>query len=196
MKSQFVRRINLFVFGLFFAFALKAAPTLAQTVTASPAKQEIEAVLTSKKVVINGNNKETLIDAKEIKPGEIVEYRATYTNKSKAPVTKLVGTLPIPDGTEYVGGSANPAIGVLATLGDGKFAPIPLKRKVKLADGREVERDVPLADYRSLRWNLGDLGPGQSVSVTGRVRLPALNAAAAAASAVPSSGLPAQGGQK
>ena len=112
-------------------------------------------------------------------------------------VTNLVANLPIPAGTEFQRASAKPVVGVKATLGDGKFNAIPLKRKVKLPDGKEVEREVPLAEYRSLQWSLGELAAGKSVVVSARVRVTDVTIAAPAtpASATPPPPSP-QGGQK
>jgi len=56
--------------------------------------------------------------------------------------------------------------------GDGHtFESIPLMRKVKLDDGREVMREVPAAEYRFLRWSLGTLGAHGQQSVRARVRV-------------------------
>ena len=61
--------------------------------------------------------------------------------------------------------------GALATIDNVKFEPIPLKRMVKQADGRMVERDVPATEYRALRWKLGSLEAGKDTVVTARMRV-------------------------
>jgi uncharacterized repeat protein (TIGR01451 family) len=197
MRNKHVPQTGLFVLGLVLAIALQPLPVAAQTAVSVQAKPEVESVLTSNKVTLSADKKEVLVDAKDIKPGEIMEYRATYTNKSKAPVTNLLLNLPIPPGTEYQGGSAKPASGLKATLGDGKFSPIPLKRKVKLPSGKEGEENVPFAEYRSLQWSLGELAAGKSVVVSARVRVsdvtPTVPATPASATPPPPS---PPGGQK
>ena len=197
MRNFSASHIKCFASGLLLLAGLQAAPALAQPASASGAKPDVEAILTGKKVTVGADKKETLGDAKGVKPGEILEYQASYTNKGKAPVSNLLATVPIPEGTEYIAASAKPAGTVKASLGDGKYAAIPLKRKVKLPDGKEVEKDVPLAEYKSLQWSLGDLAAGKSVVVTARVRVadvtPTVPATPASATPPPP---PPQGGQK
>jgi uncharacterized repeat protein (TIGR01451 family) len=149
---------------------MHAAPVLAQAAGAANSNKEIEAVLTSKKVTIGADKKESLIEAKNAKPGEIIEYQVTYTNKGKSTLGKVTPNLPIPADTEYQAGTAKPTL-IKATLGDGKFESIPLKRKVKLPDGKEVEQEVPAARYKALQWSLGELPAGKSVTVSARVRV-------------------------
>jgi uncharacterized repeat protein (TIGR01451 family) len=197
MRIPQITRFGLFTFGLVLSIGLQSAPVLAQTGASAQAKPDVESILTSKKVSVGADKKEVLSDATTVKPGELIEYRATYTNKGKAVVTNLLATLPIPPGTEYQGSTATPKTGVKASLGDGKFEPIPLKRKVKLPDGKEVERNVPLTEYKSLQWSLGELAAGKSVVVSARVRVtdvtPAVSATPASATPPPPS---SSGGQK
>ena len=197
MKTSRIAQRALFALGLVLLLGLRSAAGLAQGVTAPAAPGDVESVLTQKKVVLSADKKETLADSKDIKPGELIEYRVTYTNKSKGPVTGLTGTLPIPVGTEFQKGSAKPVMGIKASLGDGKYEAIPLKRKVKQPDGKTVEQDVPTSEYRSLQWSLGELAAGKSVVVSARVRVTDVTSTAPA---TPASATPpppsTQGGQK
>ena len=170
MGTSLIQRLGCCASGLVLSLGMHAAPAFAQAAAGASSNKEIEAVLTSKKVIVGAEQKETLIDAKNVKPGEIIEYQATYANKSKASISQLTPNLPIPEGTEYLPGSARPAR-VKATLGDGKFEAIPLKRKVKLPDGKEVEQEVPASKYRALQWSLGELPAGKSMTVSARVRV-------------------------
>lgn len=191
MKTTISLSFKLFALSLILLIGLKTAPVVAQTVAAPAAASQVKSVLSSKKVVIGADKKESLVEAGQIKPGEIIEYQVSFSNQGTTPVSKLQGNLPIPEGTEFIAGSAKPGIGVRATLGDSKFDPIPLKRKVKGPDGKEIEQDVPLSLYRALQWTLGDLAPGKSTSVTARVKViegppPAPAAPAKAAPPLPS----------
>jgi len=194
MKTLSPIALKLFALSLFLIVGLKTAPVLAQTATAANPKPDVESILTSKKVVVGADKKETLVEAKDVKPGEIIEYQATYTNKGQARVTNLTASLPIPEGTEFLRASAKPTLGVKASLGDGKFDAIPLKRKVKTPDGKEVEQEVPLAQYRVLQWNLGELAPGKSTTVSARVRISDAPAPAPAAPAKPAAAVPSTTG--
>jgi uncharacterized repeat protein (TIGR01451 family) len=171
MKTTISAGLKLFALSLVLLIGLKTAPVLAQNVAAPASTEQVKSILSSKKVVISADKKESLVEAREIKPGEIIEYQVIFTNQGTTPVSRVMGNLPIPEGTEFIAGSAKPGIGVRATLGDGKFDPIPLKRKVKGPDGKEVEQDVPLALYRALQWTLGDLAPGKTASVTARIKV-------------------------
>ena len=170
MGTSRVQRIAAAVSGLVLSLGTQVSPVWAQPAAGANSNKEIESVLTSKKVTIGADKKELLVEAKSAKPGEIIEYQATYTNKTKAGISKLTPSLPVPEGTEYLAETAKPAA-IKATLGDGKFEAIPLKRKVKLPDGKEVEQEVPASRYKALQWSLGDLAPGKSVIVSARVRV-------------------------
>jgi len=172
----------------FFAVAQTAVPVL---------KPEIESTLTAKRVEIDADKKEKLIEAKSAKPGEVIEYQAIYTNKGKTPVRDLLATLPIPEGTDFQRNSVKP-VGAKATIGNGRFEAIPLKRKVKLPNGKEEEIEVPLSEYRALQWSLGELAAGKSVVVVARVRVSDAPTPAPAPATPPTpAGAPAaKGGQK
>ena len=140
---------------------------------------DVQVVLTQQKVRVGTDGKEILEPAERAAPGDVIEYRATYTNRTKDTVRNLVATLPVPRETVYEANSARPA-GVLASSG-GTYGPVPLKRTVRGADGREVERDVPLSEYRSLQWSVGQLAAGASTTVSARMRLVPVGVAAPAA---------------
>ena len=86
--------------------------------------------LTQRKVIKDAQGKEQLVDASTVKPGDVLEYRATYTNNSAKTVTGLVGELPIPLGLEYQRKTARPgAAQVKAATKEGVFSAEPLMRK-------------------------------------------------------------------
>ena len=120
------------------------------------------------------------------KPGDVLEYRVSYTNHSNAAVNGLVANLPIPAGTTLVDRSQLPPNALASTDGT-RFAPLPLMQRVKQADGHEEEMLVPLEAYRALRWTLGTLAAGKSEQVSARVRVNTTPSRVAAASS-PSTG--------
>lgn len=150
---------------------------------ANPASQEaISVKLTQQQVVIE-DGKEKLKDVSSVKPGDVVEYRAVYTNNSKADIKDLVATLPIADGLDYLARTAKASQGLPAArvaLRDGRTGAEPM---VVVEDGKKVE--VPAAEYRSLHWRVGSLAAGKSVSVSARatVSMFPIDAQAAPASA-------------
>jgi uncharacterized repeat protein (TIGR01451 family) len=141
----------------------------------APAKQapgSVAVELTANRIT-KSQGKEVLAAADEAKPGELIEYRALYRNDGAGEAKGLMATLPIPRGTHYVPGSAVPRR-VEASLDGRTFAPVPLKRTVKTPDGRTVVQEVPVAEYRALRWPLGALPSHEQRTVTARVRVEAI----------------------
>jgi uncharacterized repeat protein (TIGR01451 family) len=111
-----------------------------------------------------------LIPTTEAQPGDTLEYQVTYRNAGATPARNVMATLPVPDGgMHYVANSAAPAR-VLASLDGKQYAPVPLTRTVVRNNQQQTET-VPVAEYRFLRWQLGDIAPGSSVQVSSRMRL-------------------------
>lgn len=143
---------------------LSALPVYAENPSTAPVRIELKAF----QIQADKTGKETATEAKQAKPGDVVEYRATYTNASKSTVRGLAATLPIPADMQFTG-NALPAGAEAST--DGKtFAAMPLKRKVA-----DKVVDVPLAEYRALRWRVADLPAGKGVVVSARTRVNGIN---------------------
>lgn len=162
---------------IFAAFGLAASATaqLAPSAPASPvspaplaaAKKPLEVVLTQFKVEKDAQGKEQLVEAGSVKPGDVLEYKATYSNRSGKPITGLVADLPIPEGLEYLPKSAKPgAAAVKAATRNGVFAAEPLTRVV---NGKS--EPVPYTEYRTLRWTVGQLPANGVTVVSARARV-------------------------
>ncbi len=151
------------VFGAMLVALALAAP--AQQKAASPLESKIE----QRKVVRDAAGAESLVAADNVKPGDVIEYVATFRNTGKQPLARLEATLPIPANTEYLPGTARPA-NAKASVDGKSFGDLPLKRVVKRA-GADVEESVPAREYRYLRWFPGELGGDKAVSYTARVRV-------------------------
>lgn len=133
------------------------------------ADSDVRVALTSQRVTLV-DGKEVLVPADKARPGDVLEYRAVYRNDGRAAVRDLDATLPVPNGLEYLPKTAAPAV-VLASTDGRTFAPVPLVRPTRAADGSEVVREVPLSEYRALRWSLGTLAAKQSRTVHARMRV-------------------------
>ena len=59
-----------------------------------PAESLVSVALTQLKVSKGADGKEQFSDAGNIKPGDVIEYRAVYTNRSDKPVNGVVATIP------------------------------------------------------------------------------------------------------
>jgi uncharacterized repeat protein (TIGR01451 family) len=126
--------------------------------------------LDARKVIVAADGRESFESATLARPGDLIEYVATYRNTGKQPLAKLEATLPIPADTEFIAASAKPAA-AQASLDGQVFLPMPLKRMVRAADGRQTEQAVPLREYRYLRWYPDALGAEKALSFSARVRV-------------------------
>ena len=143
---------------------VKAAPVpAAKTPVSAP---NVKAQLSAFKVGKDGK----LSKADEARPGDVIEYQVKFSNTGSAPATHFKPQLPIPAELVYMGHSAAP-LKVWASLDSKAFAPAPLRRSVKNADGTSSMVPVPLTQYRALRWDIGTLAPGASVLVKARAQV-------------------------
>lgn len=114
--------------------------------------------------VVNENGKEVLVSAEHVKLGDVIEYRATFTNRQKFNLPNVALVIPVPKGTQWVSGSATPEVQQASV--DGKsFSALPLR--VTRSNG--VEEVVPTSAYRALRWIFPVVKPGQTVTAKMRV---------------------------
>ena len=156
---------------------LAAALLLAQLALAqTPA---VTSTLVAKRVETVAG-KQVLAPADSGKPGDTFEYAGTYRNAGPGSADRLVATIPVPTGTTFVAGSAEPAPHAQASTDGVRFASMPLLRTVRQADGSTRQEPVPLADYRFVRWELGTLAPGADAVVKLRVQIDSAATAAAA----------------
>ncbi len=131
----------------------------------------VKAQLQAFKVLLQKDGDEKLAAADIANPGDVIEYQATYSNDSQRAATNLNATLPIPAALSYVPNTATPS-GFMASTDAKTFAPAPLKRAVKDANGKTVTVLVPFSEYRALRWNVKQLAPGADFKVSARASVP------------------------
>jgi uncharacterized repeat protein (TIGR01451 family) len=136
-----------------------------------PAQAEVKVLLAASKIVVidGGEHKQA---ADKAKPGDVIEYSAEYKNTDKSTVRDVMANLPIPSGTEYLPQTAAPEQ-VMASTDGANFAPVPLKKSVRGADGKITQVPVPYSEYRALRWNFGEIAGGASKTVKARVKVKA-----------------------
>lgn len=151
------KTISIFVAALF-AANLHAAPT-----ATAVKKEPVQIKLEQFKVSVE-NGKETLAPIQSVKPGEVIEYRATYKNVSSGAVKNLVATIPVPKSTEYQAKTANPLATVEASIDNVTFAAVPLMDTAK-------KQPIPTKEYRALRWKLQELGADKSIVVSARMKV-------------------------
>lgn len=131
---------------------------------APAAKPAVSVELSAYQISLNQKGEPVAKLVNEAKPNDIIEYRATYTNNTAKTIKALVATLPIPADTQFLAKSS-PAQAQASTDGVN-FAPMPLKRKA----GSQMV-NVPLPEYRALRWTIAELPAGKSITVTAQTRV-------------------------
>jgi uncharacterized repeat protein (TIGR01451 family) len=141
------------------------------------AEGDVSVALSAYRVTMS-QGKEAYVPAEQARPGETIEYRATYKNTGKLAVNDLMATLPIPQGLEYLPKTALP-VKLLASIDGKSYEAVPLLRRVKSADGRFVVREVPASEYRWLRWPMGTLAAQAQSQVRARMRVTPLDPVAA-----------------
>ncbi len=127
-------------------------------------KPAVSVELSAYQITLNQKGESSAKLVKQAKPNDIIEYRATYTNNTAKSVKGLVATLPIPADTQFLAKST-PAQAQASTDGVN-FAAMPLKRKT----GSQTV-NVPLQEYRALRWTIAELPAGKSITVTAQTRV-------------------------
>ncbi|KAF3997088.1 DUF11 domain-containing protein [Glaciimonas immobilis] len=136
----------------------------------------VQATLSSHTLQIKDGKEVFIDDPRQVRPGDVIEYRVTYLNFSEQTVSDVQATLPIPIGANYLAGSARPALVMARTMNGtttvlSDFVPVPIKRQVVVA-GKSQAVDVPESEYRELRWNLAELKKGESKTVKARIVVP------------------------
>jgi hypothetical protein len=167
------------LFALTIGFVIALLPVTAHAAGADPRTPSLE--LTAFKIVAAAGQAEQRVPAAQARAGDQLEYQAVYRNPTAATVHHVLVTVPVPaTGVEYLVDAPTPRADLASS--DGKqFAPLPLMRVETSADGRKISKPAPGADYRFLRWDLGDVPAGATRTVRTRVQL---LGAAAPASAV------------
>ena len=122
--------------------------------------------------VTSADGKEKLVSADKARPGDVIQYEATYQNTGPASVRNVGAIVPIPAGLVLLPESAKPAAPE-ASLDGKTFQRTPLTRPVINASGITVNEPIPITEYRALRWNLEEVPAGESKTVTLRARVAA-----------------------
>lgn len=159
-----------------FTFALLASLYLVaahadQNAATQPVQSTMEAFL----VEVDSEGKESLQKTTTAEPGQTIEWKVTFSNVTANVQKNLVVSGPIPDGTEYVAGSAKTdvAASLLVSVDNGRsFVAEPVLRDVKKPDGSVSREVVPAEEYDYVRWQSAEpLAAYSSQVFTYRVRV-------------------------
>jgi uncharacterized repeat protein (TIGR01451 family) len=125
----------------FVAIFIVATQALAQS---GPARAPLQSSFKVQKVTLQAGGVEALEDADSATVGDVIQYSAQHLNVSPRRLLQVDFSIPAPEGTRYIEGSAQPT--------DGKLAREP--------GGKQL-----------VRWRVAAIKPGESVALSMRVRV-------------------------
>lgn len=115
-------------------------------------------------VTTDANGQEVLVPVPantKLPEGSMVEYQGFFTNNNPDFVTSMMVTMSIPKEVELVG-NISPEF-PLGSIDGQRFSPMPLRTRV---NGQLQE--IANSYYRAVRWEVTDLGKGETVKVSYR----------------------------
>lgn len=115
------------------------------------------------------SEQEKLVPAQAAKPGQVIEYRAKYTNNLKKKITSLKPTIPIPTGMTWIPGRKEKVSE--ASLDGKNFQKFPIKESRTLESGKVEQVAVDPSRYRALRWYVQELPAGGDILISTRVMI-------------------------
>lgn len=107
-------------------------------------------------------------------PGDVVQYRLAFTNTTSGPVRNVVFDNPVPEGLQYVPGSATAArsdVRAMFSIDGGRtYSAEPTVERVE--NGRRVIVPAPAEMYTHVRWTAqGSVIPGAQLTAEFRAQL-------------------------
>lgn len=129
-------------------------------------QKEVETVKDGKKTL-------EMVPVDKVKPGEVLVYTITYTNTGKGEARDALIVDPIPEGTDYMLGSAGgEGADVTCSIDGGKsYAKEPCMREVKMPDGTTRQEEAGPEMYTHIRWVVKSVPPGGSGEVKFKVKV-------------------------
>ena len=115
------------------------------------------------------------MDRNALLPGDVVQYRLTFTNTTGAPVLNVEFKDPLPAGLRYVASSASADredVSIAYSIDGGRtYSAQPMIEET--VNGEKVVRPAPAEMYTHVRWLVtGWVQPGTEVTAQFRARLP------------------------
>lgn len=128
-------------------------------VVASPLQIELKVFAVS----ADADGKESFTEVKDaVRPGQVLEYRAVFTNVSDEVVKAVTPELPVPEGLVVLTESFAPQAHS-ASVDGSAFRELPLLN----ADGEPVAAE----QIRAVRWPAVDLEAGKSIAALLRAKV-------------------------
>lgn len=134
------------------------------------AKPNISLVLESKKVLVDkSTKKESLLDAKDVKPGDIILYKLKVSNSGDTAALEVKPIGSIPDKTIYIPVEKQ-TLKTFFSIDKGSTFQEKPKIIVK-EKGKDVSKDAPVEMYNKIQWLINKVNPSQVVELKYRVKV-------------------------
>lgn len=139
----------------------------------------LESLLSVYRVVVeesdNGTSQETLVEAEEALPGELLEYVLSYRNVGDQVLRGFVIKNRIPDNTNYLAETDAADIGAefLVSIDYGvTWEDVPVTRVITDSTGAERTIVIPAEQYTNISWKVNeDLSPESDFELRYRVTI-------------------------
>lgn len=165
--GSLMRRLRWRAFGVAARIGFRLAlATACLLLVAAPARAEVVLSTSVQRVVLTADGvTERLEETSVVSPGDVLRYTIYFENTSPRDVAAgtVVITNPLPEGTEYLEGTATGEQTRITFSVDGETFAAPSVLSVADAGGR---RAATAADYRSIRWIYQ---PGLPAGASGQV---------------------------
>lgn len=122
---------------------------------------EVKTHLSNMKIVKDDKGGIEKVEAKNVSPGDILEYTFTIDNQEEEVIKNLNPAIPVPTGTTIVPNTGKPS-NYLVSINGRDYYPYPIE-----VDGKPVE----LSSYKGVGWNVEELKPGEKAEFQMQVKL-------------------------
>lgn len=140
------------------------ACTLSAVVMSFPviASAELKSELSAFVVTTGDNGEEQVTPATRVKPGQVIEYRLTHTNKFNQAIGGVAIVGPVPDESVFAPGtqtsSSNAVFEIRADLDPDnpgeEWSTLPAMREVIQSDGTRVIEEAKPEHFTAVRWKI------------------------------------------
>lgn len=138
-------------------------------------KIQIESTVETEITVEEGGRKVVKrVPAKTIEPGAVLIYTVRVSNKGDEKATALIVNNPVPNGTFYIGKSAEGKGSRISFSVDGGKTfdnPGRLIHEQKLANGKTKKRKAAPEHYTHIRWLIDEVPAGKASKLGFRVKV-------------------------
>jgi uncharacterized repeat protein (TIGR01451 family) len=132
------------------------------------AQPKVTIKITADKEIVtveNGQQVKRIVPADETIPGDKVRYTITYANEGSESAFKVAITDPVPEGTNYINGSAGgDGSDITFSIDGGKSYKKPslLFYDAVAANGTKQEKIASPEEYTNVRWVVSEIQPNAS----------------------------------